>query len=557
MLEQRRAKTSERYQKTVLYRLVFDSYLIWFAAILLFFFVLLQPLAPVFAFGVGVENSEVPQTVEAEETPQTLVDSFGEEAAPVIDVKTPEGDGDGVSVDAGEPAESATLSEEGYVPQNPEPAEWDTTETTQSTEGQFDSDASEQVSEEAEPTTTSTESTSTSSTSLPTEVESDVATTTGTTVTEGVPEETVEPVTTPLATTTATSTLPITVLQEPIVEHNAGGLKFDTKECVSVGDGAYYCSEIEKATDPLNDSVFAAPDSDGDLEIYVRLGGNESQLTSNNVDDSAPYYDALSERIVWHQLKNERFQIISYDLDSSEETVLTNTAYNNMEPVAYEEITLWQAWIGGNWEIMLFDGEQVMQLTNNTLQDVSPHMRGGYIVWQTQFADGWQVAVYDQESKKIEYIPSESGLKVENPRFVLVYDSTDNNGDVQTLGYDLDNKTVIALGSVPVELPDELPEPDQTGETRALIQNKQSSKEGELEVNDIIQGNTNTSSSTQNNTLDLTSSQPPTAISSSTTTDVIDDLIVAPYSTTTATSADPIVEIVIPPFVSTSTEEIR
>ena len=247
-------------------------------------------------------------------------------------------------------------------------------------------------------------------------------------------------------------------------------------------------------------------------------------------------------------------------MKTNTESYITNTEYNNMEPMAYGDITLWQAWINNNWEIVLYDGSTTRQLTQNAEQDVSPHMRGGYIVWQTQFVDGWKVAVYDQKTRKTEYIASEGGLKVENPRFVLVYDSTDGNGDTQTVGYDLDTKSTFALGSLPAQLPEKLPDPDQTGETRALIQAKQTSKEGESEVVILPQDTstpnptnaTTTATSSQGTTLDLTQGTSTVSTNTQATTTITS------YASSTPASQDmlAIPDIVIPPYIGTSTLEI-
>ncbi len=344
------------------------------------------------------------------------------------------------------------------------------------------------------------------------------------------------------------------------VEHNANAYEFDTKECASVGDGAYYCSSTENAAAFTEDGVFAAPDADGDMEIFVRLNGEETQLTSNLIDDNAPYYDALSDRIVWHANYNDRYQIMSYNMRTNEEVRLTNTRYNNMEPVAYGDITMYQAWIDNNWEIMYDDGTELRRLTDNTQQDVSPSIRGGYIVWQSQFADGWQVAVYDQKTEHIEYVKSDGNAKVENPRFVLVYDSTNDEGDVQTLGYDFDNGQAFMLNSIPADLPDELPDPDQTGETRALIQNKNSPKNGEIEELEPLPQGMGTGTSTDpiaDSTLDLTASSTLEAPATSTPDIAVADLIVSTATTTAETEdVSHIPDVIIPPALSTSTEEV-
>ena len=254
--------------------------------------------------------------------------------------------------------------------------------------------------------------------------------------------------------------------------------QFSVNDCISVGNGAFYCTEQTSAPTYESDGVFSAPDSDGDLEIFVRVNGEESQLSFNQVDDAAPYYDARSKRIVWHRLVNDRYQVISYDTTTHQETQLTNTDYNNMEAVAFGDVTLWQAWVSDNWEIIKHEAGDIEQLTDNDAHDVAPRMKNGYVVWQTQFNDGWRVAVYDETEKTIEYIDNiDRPTVAENPRFVLVFDQIDHNGDVHTLGYDFENKETIRLGSLPQELQDELPEPDDTGEERALVQFKPTTRE--------------------------------------------------------------------------------
>ena len=361
-----------------------------------------------------------------------------------------------------------------------------------------------------------------------------------------------------------------TINEESVHISDENRYQFSRQDCIEVGDGAYYCSEITEAKTYIEDGVYAAPDKDGDEEIFVRVHGEEVQLTHNTVDDNSPYYDALSNRVVWHQSVNDRYQILSYSLSDNETSQLTSSSYNNMEPVADGDTTLWQAWIGNNWEIMMHDGQDTFQLTSNDMHDVAPHIRGGYIVWQTQFADGWKVAVYNDATKKIDYIDSEQGFGMaENPRFVLVFDQVDGNGDVKTLGYDFDTKSTIHLGSIPQELPEELPEPEQTGETRALVQSKPSGKEGDedgpvinpnaLPNNDAATNNATSTTAistvsdlviTKNN--DTTNESMATSSVGVVTDDVSNDNNVA--STSLDISSE-IPDLVIPPIIGSSTEE--
>jgi hypothetical protein len=406
-------------------------------------------------------------------------------------------------------------------------------------------------------TTTNEVSDSTQTPVINTDIEQvniDSATSSDQTVPEVLPEtildlssSTEEEIVPNTATTSVIETIPVE--NEVIVEHSSHAFEFGLEECAGVGDGSFYCSKADKAPVSKPDGVFSAPDSDGDMEIYVRVNNEEQQLTFNKYDDKSPYYDALSERIVWHADINDRYQIISYDLNSNEQKKITDTPYNNMEPVAYGDITLWQTWLNNNWEIMKLEGSELSQLTSNNFNDISPHMRDQYVIWQSQFSDGWKVTLFDERTGKIEYLNAEAGTKLENPRFVLVYDSTTEAGDTQTIGYDPNKKVSFALGSLPAQLPEELPEPDQTGETRALIQAKPSVRGGDIEESTAPQPTSTPPTISPNShlTLDLsTTSTPANTNLNAATSSSFGDVSMAPNSN--------IPDLVIPPKNSTTTQ---
>ena len=430
----------------------------------------------------------------------------------------------------------------------------DDVETTETTETNVENDATEQVDNED----VVVPATSTVATTV-------VATTTDAQV---------------VATKEATSTTAVYV-QSLLNDQNRH--QFSKDDCVAMGDGSFHCSKPGDVPEYVADGVFSIPDADGDQEILIRINGEETFITDNLVDDLAPYYDGLSKRIVWHSLINDRYQIASYDLASKEIDYLTDATYNNMEPVAYDDVTLWQAWVENNWEIMMYDGATTTQLTDSAMNDIAPQIRGGYILWQTQFADGWKVAMFDQETKQVEYIGDADGALAANPRFVLVYDSLDANGDVRTVGFDLDSRELVPFAQVPSQLPEELPEPQGSEETRALIQNKSNSKDNEIVDIDpsdpdnpfsatstphIATSTPYTASSTDAidiGTLDLTQASSTVATS---TNGVIEDVVVQPArekaeqevdtlldEALNATATDHIEDVIIPP-VATSTDEV-
>ncbi len=541
--------------KPTMYRVVFDGVLVKYGVFLLFVFLLLQPLAPAFADEivsnppsdtvVDTESISAPPeeiTEEASEEPEAQSAEEPEETEMIEQQPAEEAAGEPPVVPAGgneeENNDTASSTEEEIHTPEQEATSTDDVVTDPQPSDQQEADAQESgVGGENEANDNMNEESADMSDEDEIDASNEQATATQS------------------ASTTDESVL--------IVDHNANQLQFDPAQCASVGDGAFYCSTPKSSQEFKEDGVFAAPDSDGDMEIFVRLNGEETQVTSNLIDDNAPYYDALSDRIVWHANYNDRYQIMSYDMRTNEEVRLTSTPYNNMEPVAYGDITMYQSWIDNNWEIMYHDGTELRRLTTNTQHDVSPSIRGGYIVWQSQFSDGWQVAVYDQKTDHVEYVKSDGGAKVENPRFVLVYDSTNNEGDVQTLGYDFDNRQAFTLNSIPADLPDELPDPDQTGETRALIQSKQSVRGTEIQEDDIVPTNTATSTPTTTASsdippVDLTVSDTPAASTSAQTTAPIEELIVPSFdAATTTTEISHIPDVFIPPLQSTSSAEVR
>lgn len=254
------------------------------------------------------------------------------------------------------------------------------------------------------------------------------------------------------------------------VTNDDNRFSFSKEECTVVGGDTYYCAKpTEVAEVTYNDRVFSAADEDGDTEIYIEKDGELTKITDNTSADDSPYYDDLSETIVWHRLVEARYQIMSYNLDDEEEIQMTSDRYNNMQPNQYGDITVWQGWVGNDWEIFQLVDDELTMITDNTTHDISPHINGTHIIWQSFETNAWVMKVYDTRTKVIETVEAGDGGSVENPRFVLVYDTKYDSGDVETKGYDLESGEVIALSAVPAPVPKEIPDPDQTGEERALV----------------------------------------------------------------------------------------
>lgn len=323
---------------------------------------------------------------------------------------------------------------------------------------------------------------------------------------------------------------------------------FTKDECTRLATGSFYC--LQPQENFLKDALFSAPDADGDLEIYLVRAGEQVQVTDNNYDDAAPYFDSNTNTLVWHRLINDRFQIISYDIELGKEEQVTKNSENNMEPTRQGKYTVWQRWVDGGWNIILLEGSTETQLTVGTNNNVAPYVHGNLVVWNKHdLTREKTIEMYDTESNTYVTVDDPDGMSVSNPRMVFVYDSLHPNGDIVTKGYDVLSRKFIELGTLPRELPDELPKADSTGETRALIQSKPSVKSSEV----INTGTTTPSAAT---------SSTPVILSATTTAEIMTLDMTLPATTTpevlpTTTAAETI-DIVIKPLVlSTTTEGVQ
>lgn len=300
--------------------------------------------------------------------------------------------------------------------------------------------------------------------------------------------------------------------------------QFSRQSCVAIGDGTFHCSVKTESGFDTNAVVYSELGENSNMEIFLRTSkGEVKQLTDNEFDDTSPHYDAESLQIVWQRLIDGRYQIILYDIKEEKENQLTFSRTNNMEPKVSNEGIVWQSWDGNDWEIMMFDGKYTDQLTDNLTQDIAPAINEGYVLWSVLGGDEQEARVYSLASGEVLNINGYEGGVIANPRFVLVYDTKYDNGDVVTQGFDPTTGLSAPIAAHPAENPVDIPDTDSTGETRALIQNKSSQKdELSLNTDKDVMGSTTPSTSdglasttkVTSETLDLT--KPLESVASST-----------------------------------------
>jgi hypothetical protein len=333
-------------------------------------------------------------------------------------------------------------------------------------------------------------------------------------------------------------------------------IQFDKSDCVAVADGSYYCKTKAPNTEhEVKDGLYSKPDADGDMEIYFGHNGTLEQISYNQVDDASPNFDSISDTIVWHRLINDRYQIISYDVKSGSESQLTTDTVNNMEPARAGKFTAWQHWNNDNWDIMLYDGATTKLLTSVPEHDIAPKIHGNLVLWNRMSRENSQtIELYDLTTGEYTSIADDEGGELSNPRMVLVYDAQFGNGDVVTKGYDVDSGKITPLTAIPVKVPDSIPPPETTGETRALLQIKNTSREeGEQSTTttptiDPPRPPDNATTTVTALTLDLQAIASTTVSSSTTTATFILDLSIPSTSIPLLSEND----VVVPAFVSTT-----
>jgi hypothetical protein len=342
-----------------------------------------------------------------------------------------------------------------------------------------------------------------------------------------------------------TTTLPVD--DRPIMIEDDQVIQFNKSNCLAVEDGSFYCQQSTSTLATNDDGLYSLPDADGDLEIYVKKLGEWIQITSNLTDDASPYYDPLSESFVWHRVIDDRYQIIVYDLETGKETQLTDTTTNNMEPYRADNIVVWQHWENNAWQIMMSDGKTLQQLTNTAEHNLAPVVRNELVVWNRIALNEKTIEVFDTTSGTYMTIRDTDGGTVTNPRMVLVYDAMMDNGDKVTRGYDLVTGEIATFAAEAVPLPEDLPSPDTTGETRALLQSK-SSQEEDSEV--TISPVPTTGTSTPETVGTSTASNTTVVSNSAGTTELVLDLRSEPVASSTVIvdSAIDIPDLVILPL---------
>lgn len=457
---------SKKRHAAFIYNVVFNSAFSLFVVIILFTSFLVQPIHQAYANELGSEDEPVDEVKvkdkQAVQQPVSDEELFTENEETVLI--------DEANTDSETITLNDDIAEQDDVSVNPDNETLDTTELTDN-----DTDLDNQNSTSPGPGLGENNEASTTPVT-----DSDSSDQTSSSTPEGIDsDDDLDESDTDNQDSKSTTTLeeiePVVPVQAQSLTTDDNYYQFSKKSCVSIGDGTFHCSLSQETGIDLNAVVYSELGENKNMEIFLRTSeGEVKQITSNDYEDTSPNYNAESMQVVWQRQIDDRYQIIKYDISEEEESQLTFSRTNNMEPKVSEQGIVWQMWDGSDWEIMYFDGKYTDQLTDNLTQDVAPAIDDGYVLWSVLGGSEQEAKVYSLASGEILNINGYEGGMIANPRFVLVYDTVFDNGDVVTQGFDPVTGLSAPIAAKPADNPVNIPNTDSTGETRALIQNKSS-----------------------------------------------------------------------------------
>lgn len=270
---------------------------------------------------------------------------------------------------------------------------------------------------------------------------------------------------------------------------NDSQVVFETKDCVSLSDGEYYCvrkdqtAEVSPSPKTATVSAEARKDAEGDLEIYVTDGNGTKQITNNSIDDDSPKYDETAKYLVWHALVDDRYQIFFHDISRSETFQITNESYNNTNADVSLRTIVWQAWADDNWEIFAatyapgaVEPFVVERVTRTSDPDMFPKIHGRLLTWQSRSGDQWLSLGFNLDTKELLHLGEGTNGDVTSSRLVFLVERRDENGNIVRVGYDIETGETLPLGGAPENTPQPIPENPTQEQTGVIPENTVTAK---------------------------------------------------------------------------------
>jgi hypothetical protein len=176
---------------------------------------------------------------------------------------------------------------------------------------------------------------------------------------------------------------------------------------------------------PHNEAV------NGYQQVYYLFEGQKIFVTSDNLNHTNPI--SKGRYIVWIGSSNDTTsQVYLYD-------VLTNTTLQlsglstNRAPDMDGNRVVWEQWINDNWQVMYYDGLQVVQVSSGSTS-FRPRILGDQIMYVTYDSTDpqnkpWHIIEYNTQTNETTVVATTANGSQAWPHF-------DRRGDLRN-GYDL------------------------------------------------------------------------------------------------------------------------
>ena len=144
---------------------------------------------------------------------------------------------------------------------------------------------------------------------------------------------------------------------------------------------------------------------EGYQQVYYLFDDKKVFVTSDNMNHTNPI--SSGQYVVWLGSTDSTFaQVYLYDVMTNTTLQLSGLS-NNTYPDMYANRVVWQQWVGGGWQVMYYDGLQVLQVSEGT-SSFRPRIYGDTIVYTTYNTTDsqtpWHVIDYDTQSQESSLI---------------------------------------------------------------------------------------------------------------------------------------------------------
>ena len=177
-----------------------------------------------------------------------------------------------------------------------------------------------------------------------------------------------------------------------------------------------------------------------------------SQVTNNPYEDSFPRIGG--NYLVWQGYVGGDWEIFLYNIETGETSQITDNSYDDLSPRTDGNYIVWQGFNDGEWDIFLWDGIEIQAISDRSAEDASPQIANGLIVWTSEpFGDDFvgpeEVMLYDAVTQTLTVLSAEvdpgntlddSGPKINDE--VVIWVQTDDQENMTLYMYDLGNVTI-------------------------------------------------------------------------------------------------------------------